>query len=107
MYSLSKREEEILLTIWDLKEEAYLVTIRKSINRLTGKELTIGAIHIPLTKLEKAGIIKSYFGESTQTRGGRRKRIYKITQKGLETLMEHKKKSDVLWASFCKSFPFK
>ena len=104
MYQLSKRDEEILLTIWELKEDAYLVEIRKQISRVTGKELTIGAIHIPLTKLEKAGIIESQFGEATPKRGGRRKRIYKITQTGLEVLKEYKKKQDFLWSSFNEAF---
>ena len=104
MYSLSKREEEILLTIWDLKDEAYLVAIRKQISGVTGKDLTVGAIHIPLTKLEKAGVIESHFGEATAKRGGRRKRIYKITKLGLEILKEYKKKQDVLWANFNEVF---
>jgi PadR family transcriptional regulator, regulatory protein PadR len=104
MYQLSKRDEEILLTIWELKKDAYLVEIRKQISEVTGKDLTIGAIHIPLTKLEKAGIIESQFGEATPKRGGRRKRIYKITQIGLEVLKEYKKKKDTLWSSFNKAF---
>ena len=105
MYELSKREEEILLTVWDLKADAYLVMIRDKINRLTDKELTIGAIHIPLTKLEKEGIIASQFGESTPKRGGRRKRIYRVTKKGLAVLMAHRKKKDALWSGFCEAFP--
>lgn len=104
MVTLSKRDEEILLTIWDLKENAYLVAIRKRMSLIAGKELTVGAIHIPLTRLEKAGLIESYFGEATAKRGGRRKRIYKITKMGIEVLKEFKKNKDVLWASFCEAF---
>ena len=104
MYQLSKRDEEILLSIWELKEAAYLVEIRKQITKVTRKELTIGTIHIPLTKLEKAGIIESQFGEATPKRGGRRKRIYKITKIGLEALKAYKKKQDILWASFSEAF---
>ena len=81
-----------------------MVEIRKQISKVTGKELTIGAIHIPLTKLEKAGIIESRFGEATPKRGGRRKKIYKITTMGLEVLKEYKKKQDVLWANFNEAF---
>ncbi|MDH4257437.1 MAG: hypothetical protein OEV50_01395, partial [Candidatus Aminicenantes bacterium] len=62
MYSLTRTEEEILLTIWDLKEDAYLVAIRRQLNMIAEKELTIGAVHIPLSKLEKAGVVESYFG---------------------------------------------
>lgn len=104
MYTLSKREEELLLTIWNLKDEAYLVAIRERINRIVGKDLTIGAIHIPLNKLEKAGLVSSAFGESTPVRGGRRKRIYRITNPGLEFLKDYKKRQDALWSDFNEAF---
>jgi DNA-binding PadR family transcriptional regulator len=104
MHALSRTEEEILLTIWHLKKDAYLVAIREQINELLEKSLTIGAVHIPLTRLEKAGIVESYFGESTPKRGGRRKKIYRITKLGIEVLEKHKSKRDKLWADFGESF---
>lgn len=104
MYALSRSEEEILLTIWNLKDDAYLVAIRKRINVVLEKKMTIGAIHIPLTRLEKAGIVESYFGEATPKRGGRRKRIYSITNLGKELLKEYKKKRDTLWSNFSEEF---
>ena len=104
MYNLTRTEEEILLTIWDLKEEAYLVEIRRRLNRNTEKELTIGAVHIPLSKLEKAGIVDSFFGEATPKRGGRRKRIYKLTKTGIELLKKQKKIRDRIWSGFSQSY---
>lgn len=104
MYKLSRRDEEILLTIWDMKEEAYLVGIRNRINELTGKELTLGAIHIPLTKLEEQGIVTSQMGEATAKRGGRRKRIYGLTEKGITILKEYREKQNVFWESFARDF---
>lgn len=104
MYSVSRRDEEILLTIWDMKDDAYLVGIRNKINEITGKELTIGAIHIPLTKLEQEGIITSQMGEATSKRGGRRKRIYSITAKGIEVLKESRRNQNVFWEGFTREF---
>lgn len=104
MYTLNRTEEEILLTIWDLKDEAYLVSIRKQINKELGKTLTVGAIHIPLIRLEKAGIIASHFGHATPKRGGRRKKLYRLTKLGIEVLKEYKRKRDELWANFCETF---
>ena len=104
MPSLKRTEEEILLTIYDLGDEAYLVSIRERINDVLGKELTLGAIHIPLIRLEKAGIVRSFFGPATPKRGGRRKRIYEITPEGFEALKEAKEKRDVLWTKFIKNY---
>lgn len=104
MDNLTRTEEEILLTIWDLKEEAYLVAIRNCLNKNAEKELTVGAIHIPLSKLEKAGIVASFFGEATPKRGGRRKRIYKLTNPGIELLKKQKEIRDRIWSGFSKSY---
>jgi DNA-binding PadR family transcriptional regulator len=100
MYHLNRSEEEILLTIWNLKNDAYLVAIREQINRVLERKLTVGAVHIPLNRLERAGVIESSFGEATPKRGGRRKRIYKLTKLGIEVLKDYKKKRDKLWAGF-------
>ena len=102
MEYLSQREEQILLAIGYLREEAYLVAIRKHLSKITGKELSIGAVHIPLRRIEKQGLIAASFGESTAIRGGRRKKIYRLTSEGLAALEENKKVSDRLWADYRK-----
>ncbi len=104
MDNLTRTEEEILLTIWDLKDDAYLVAIRNRLNRNAEKELTIGAVHIPLSKLERAGIVDSFFGEATPKRGGRRKRIYQLTNTGIELLKKQKEIRDKIWSGFSKSY---
>jgi PadR family transcriptional regulator PadR len=102
MEYLSQREEQILLAIGYLREDAYLVAIRKHLSKVTGKELSIGAVHIPLRRIEKQGLIAASFGESTAVRGGRRKKIYRLTSSGLAALKENKRISDLLWANFQK-----
>ena len=102
MESLSQREEQILLTIGYLKDEAYLVAIRKYLSSIRGKELSIGAVHIPLRRMEKEGLISSFLGESISIRGGRRKKIYRLTRFGLAALKKNKKINDLLWTDFKK-----
>lgn len=102
MEYLSQREEQILLAIGYLQEDAYLVAIRKHLSKITRKELSIGAVHIPLRRIEKQGLIAASFGESTAVRGGRRKKIYRLTSAGLGALKENKKIRDRLWADYLK-----
>jgi PadR family transcriptional regulator PadR len=102
MEYLSQREEQILLAIGFLREEAYLVAIRKHLSKIVGKELSIGAVHIPLRRIEKQGLVDASFGESTAVRGGRRKKIYRLTTAGLAALKESKKITDRLWADYLK-----
>ncbi|UCE41787.1 MAG: helix-turn-helix transcriptional regulator [Candidatus Aminicenantes bacterium] len=103
MEYLSQREEQILLAIGYLREDAYLVAIRKHLSAVMGRELSIGAVHIPLRRIEKQGLITASFGESTAVRGGRRKKIYRLTSAGLEALEGNKKVSDRLWADYLKT----
>ena len=100
MHEISRREEQLLLIIGYLEKDAYLVAIRKHLSRVMRKECSIGAVHIPLTRLEKNGFITSFLGESTAVRGGRRKKIYRLTPLGQEALRENKRIHDFLWADF-------
>jgi len=102
MEYLSQREEQILLAIGYLRDDAYLVALRKHLSKIVGKELSIGAVHIPLRRIEKQGLIAASFGESTAVRGGRRKKIYRLTAAGLAALKESKKITDRLWADYLK-----
>ena len=100
MKTISKREEQILVAIWQLKEQAYLLAIKKHLSLILSADWTVGAIHKPLMKLEKEGYVNSYMGQATARRGGRSKKIYSITDLGLEVLKTIKKKHDALWAGF-------
>jgi PadR family transcriptional regulator PadR len=102
MEYLSQREEQILLAIGYLRDDAYLVAIRKHLSKIVGKELSIGAVHIPLRRIEKQGLISASFGDSTAVRGGRRKKIYRLTAASLAALKESKKITDRLWADYLK-----
>jgi len=97
---LSQREEHVMLAIWALKEDAYLVAIKKYLANILGKNWTLAAIHTPLRHLEDLGYLESFLGEATAVRGGRAKRIYRITTSGLEVLTEYKKVTETLWANF-------
>ena len=98
--TLSQREEQIMLAIWVLKDDAYLVAVKKYLSDIFGKKWTVGAIHKPLRRMEEAGYLVSSLGEATAKRGGRAKKIYQITGNGLAILSENKRIKDILWADF-------
>ncbi len=100
MKSLSRREEQVLLAIWNLKEEAYLMSIMKYLSKITAMDWSLGVVQKPLIQLEKKQFIRSNMGEATPTRGGRRKKMYEITSRGKEALKSVRKEQDVLWEDF-------
>jgi DNA-binding PadR family transcriptional regulator len=100
MKTISRREEQILVAIWSLKNQAYLLAIKNFLSQIMKTEWSVGAIHKPLMKLEKEGYVESFMGDASAKRGGRRKKIYKVTDLGLEALKSLKKEHDALWAEF-------
>ena len=102
MKRLTRTEELLLLSILNLGEDAYLVSIQDYYSKVVEKNIALTTIYLPLSRLENRGLISSEFGEATAVRGGRRKRIYTVTEEGLEALSEHKKISDALWTNYLK-----
>lgn len=100
MKTIAKREEQILIAIWNLKGSAYLLAIKNHLSEIMGTDWSVGAIHKPLMKLEKEGLVDSYMGEATAKRGGRSKKIYRISTRGLDALKTIKDEHDALWAEF-------
>jgi len=90
-------EELVLLTIASLGEAAYGVSIKEDIEERADRSISIGALHSTITRLEEKGFIKSWLGEPTEERGGRRKRFFELTQSGKEALHEIKNLRDELW----------
>ncbi len=102
MKSLTRKEELLILTILNLKKDAYLIAIADHLAETTGKNVSLTSVHAPLSRLEKHGVIRAKFGDATAVRGGRRKKIYSVTKLGFELLAEYKRISDTLWANHIK-----
>jgi len=86
-----------LLAIWKLQDNAYAVTIRDQVNKSTGKTWSFGATFVTLERLVQKRYLTSYLSESTQKRGGRRKRMYELTRVGIKALLDIKKLQDSIW----------
>jgi PadR family transcriptional regulator, regulatory protein PadR len=76
-------EHIVVLAVLRLSERAYGVTVRQEIELRTGREVSIGAVYATLSRLEKKGLVHSYVGDPTPERGGRSKRFFRVTAKGL------------------------
>jgi DNA-binding PadR family transcriptional regulator len=94
---LTRAEEYILLSVSRLKDQAYSVEIRKDLQQVTGKYWSFGTVYMPLDRLEKRGLLDSYLADPTPERGGRSKRIYTPTKKGLEALEKIRKIHEAAW----------
>lgn len=80
---LGEFEHIVVLALLRLEDRAYGVTVRQEIEFRTKREVSIGAVYATLSRLEAKGYVKSSCGEPTPERGGRSKRFFRVTAKGV------------------------
>lgn len=102
---LGEFEELVLLTVATLQENAYGVEIKRELESRLKEKLSVGSIQSALKRMEEKGFLTSEFGEATQKRGGKRKRIYSATAYAHRTLAELKEIRADLWKSMPKLQP--
>jgi PadR family transcriptional regulator, regulatory protein PadR len=92
--------EELVLTIAAiLGEETYGNSILKEMKERLHRRATLSSIHITLYRLEDKGYLRSEMGSPTEERGGRRKRIFSLTNSGWTMLRTMKRLRTNLWKS--------
>jgi DNA-binding PadR family transcriptional regulator len=66
-----------------LGDAAYGAAIREEIEATAGRKCSVGALYTTLDRLETKGLVKTWMGEATPERGGRAKRMVRVTAKGV------------------------
>lgn len=85
---LGEFEELILIAILKLKNETYGVPLAETIEEMSGKRVSIGALYTSLARLEEKGFISSRIGEPTDERGGRAKKYFSVEGTGYQVLRD-------------------
>ena len=67
-----------------LGDEAYGAVIREELEATTGRKCSIGALYTTIDRLETKGLLKTWMGDATPQRGGRAKRMVRVTAKGVQ-----------------------
>jgi len=80
---LGEFEFLLLSTIVRLGENAYGAAIRHELASTTGRHCSIGALYTTLDRLEAKGLISTWMGDATPQRGGKAKRMVRVTEDGL------------------------
>ena len=79
---LGEFELLVLLSLLRLGNGAWGAAIRRDIQERTTRELPVSVVYVTLQRLEKKGLVRSYVGNPTAERGGRRRRHYLIDTPG-------------------------
>jgi DNA-binding PadR family transcriptional regulator len=93
---LAEVEQLVLLAVLRLDGQAYAVPIRALIDRAGGVKLSRGSIYITLDRLEKKGLVESWFSEPTGEPGGKARRLFRIRPAGVFALKAARRAIDRL-----------
>jgi PadR family transcriptional regulator PadR len=84
--ALGDFEQLVLLGVLRLDAEAYGAAIRQEIHARSGRDVSINAVYTTLDRLEAKGLLRSWVGEPTAQRGGRRRKFYALRPAGVTAL---------------------
>jgi DNA-binding PadR family transcriptional regulator len=94
---LTDFELMILLAILRVNE-AYGVPIAREIEDTAGRGVMLGAVYAALDRLEARGLVASRLGDPTPERGGRARRYFRVTARGLRAVRDTRRALTALWA---------
>lgn len=67
-----------------LGDDAYGAAIRQEVEQATKTTCSIGALYTTIDRLETKGLLKTWMGDATPQRGGRPKRMVRVTARGIK-----------------------
>jgi PadR family transcriptional regulator PadR len=85
-------EEQVMLAVLRTRDEAYGMAVRREIERVTGREVTIGAVYATLDRLEAKSLL-----ESGRARMEGSRRVFVVTTRGACALAESRAMRERLW----------
>lgn len=83
---LGEFEYAVLLAILQLDREVYAVPVRELLETRTGRPVARGALYTALERLEAKGCLRSRMGDASAERGGRARRYFTVTARGMAAL---------------------
>ncbi len=88
---LSEFEFLVLAATARMGDDAYAVTILYEIASRTGRKVSRGSVYVTLDRLTTKGFLESRLGEPTAERGGKAKRYYTLTTRGITAIKDSKR----------------
>ena len=86
-------EEQVMLAVLRTGDESYGMSVRREIEHVTDRDVTIGAVYATLDRLEAKDLVTSRRADVD----GQSRRVFAITRSGLRALAETKAMRERMW----------
>lgn len=94
---LGNFELMVMLAVMRVGEDAYGVPIADELGMVAGRDVLLGSVYAALERLETKGMIESTLGSPTPERGGRAKKYFQVTPRGLREVRQTQSALTKLW----------
>ena len=91
---LGSLEEQVMLAVVRTGGEAYGMNVRRELEAVTGRDVTIGSVYATLDRLEAKGLVVS---ERTESADAVSRRVFAVTQTGARSLAQTRAVRERLW----------
>jgi PadR family transcriptional regulator PadR len=91
---LGSLEEQVMLAVVRTGREAYGMNVRRELENVTGREVTIGSVYATLDRLEAKRLVSS---TRASDEDGVSRRVFAVTSSGARSLAQTRAVRDRLW----------
>ena len=95
--SLGDLQQLAMLAVARLGSEAYGAAIREELLRVAGRSVSVPTVYVTLVRLEEQGLVQSAEARREEGRGGRARRVFRLTPVGWTALDTARASSDRMW----------
>ena len=92
---LGSLEEQVMLAVVRTGDEAYGMNVRRELEAVTGREITIGSVYATLDRLEAKELVTSTRTAAAADAASRR--VFAVTPMGVRSLEHTRDMRDRLW----------
>ena len=97
---LTDLEQLLLLSVLQAGDDAHAGAVQEVLEQRGERATSLGSIYVTMTRLEERGMVESTMGAPTPERGGKAKRLYRVTQDGVLALRHTRRIMERMWEGF-------
>jgi DNA-binding PadR family transcriptional regulator len=95
--SLGELQQMIMLAVARVGPEAYGAAIREELKAVGHRTVSVPTIYVTLVRLEEQGLVVSSEEPREDQRGGRPRRVFKLTRAGWDALSAARASMSRMW----------
>ena len=95
--SLGELQHMTMLAVARLGDAAYGAAIRQELRSVAGRSVTVPTVYVTLIRLEEEGLVRSTPQAAPSSRGGRPRRVFRLTRAGWRAIEDAREAMSRMW----------